>query len=91
MLILLSGMIKFSNAKGEVGEGRNIHEIWRDNLGDVVYKGLVTICMGCIGDCGMDKLCIHCLQKKQFSDCKLETAHYKNEKFLKNKQLIASY
>ena len=49
MLILLSGRIKFSNAKGE---GGNIHEIGRDNLGDVLYKGLVTICMGCIGDCG---------------------------------------
>ena len=52
MLILLSGMIKFSNAKGEVGEGRNIHEIWRDNLGDVLYTGFVTFRIGCIGDCG---------------------------------------
>jgi len=51
MLILLSGMINFSNARGG-GGGWEYSRNFRDNLGDVLYTGLVTICIGCIGDFG---------------------------------------
>ena len=49
MLILLFGMINFSNARGG-GGGWEYSRSRGDNLGDVLYTGFVTICMGCIGD-----------------------------------------
>jgi len=56
MLILLFGQINFSNARGG-GGGWEYSRSRGDNLGDVLYTGFVTICMGCIGDCGMGYSC----------------------------------
>ena len=42
MLILLSGMIKFSNERGG-GGGWEYSRNGGDDLGDVMYTGLVTI------------------------------------------------